>query len=156
MDESNLKFTEECLKEREIVQKAGAAPITTQLDRGNTGKNAMSNAHYFLEGAKQIAGGATPYLVFTLGFFAMEHAANALIALNGYKITDHKCAQLFLSKALGREDLAKALSKAYHERITFNYRCNLSGYTDKTEAEDFLKNEVVPFIDEITKLLNGA
>ena len=149
----NNEFEEECLKEKEVVQKQGARPITTQLERDNNSKNSFSNANYFLEGARQIVKGATPYLVFTLGFFAMEHAANALIALKGYKIVDHKCAQMFLSKILNRDDLAKALSRAYNERIAFNYRYNLSSYADKKEAEDFLQNEVIPFINEITKLL---
>lgn len=154
MDET--KFTEECLKEKEVIQKAGAYPISTQLERTNAIKNSLSNARYFLEGAKQIIGGTTPYLVFTLGFFAMEHAASSLIAQNGYKVTDHKCAQIFLSKMLNREDLAKALSRAYNSRIAFNYRYNLSDYTDKSEAEEFLQKEVMPFIEETGKLLKGA
>jgi len=152
MDED--KFAEDCLKEREVVQKQGAQPIITQLERDSNSKNSFSNAQYFLEGAKQIVEGATPYLVFTLGFFAMEHAANALIALKGYKIVDHKCAQMFLSKVLNRDDLAKTLSRAYNARISFNYRYNLSSYTDKKEAAEFLQNEVIPFVEEITKLLN--
>lgn len=154
MDET--KFTEECLKEREVVQKPGATPIQTQLERENKSRNSLSNSHYFLEGSKQILNGNTPYLVFTLGFFAMEHAATALIAQKGYSITDHKCAQIFFSKMLNREDLAKSLSRAYNARIAFNYRNNLSDYRDKTEAEEFLQNEVIPFIEEIGKLLKGT
>lgn len=153
MDET--KFSEECLKEREVVQKPGATAIQTQLERENKSKNSWSNSRYFFEGAKQILDGKTPYLVFTLGFFAMEHAATALIAQKGYSVTDHKCAQIFFSKALNREDLAKALSRAYNARIAFNYRNNLSDYTDKAEAEDFLQKEVAPFIEEIEKLLKA-
>lgn len=156
MDEVNPKFMEDCLKEKEVVQKAGAYPILTQLERNSATKNSVSNAQYFLEGAKQILDGKTPYLVFTLGFFAMEHAANSLIAQNGYKVTDHKCAQIFLSKMLNREDLAKALSRAYNARIAFNYRNNLSDFIDKAEAEEFLQNEVIPFVEEIEKLIKGA
>lgn len=77
------------------------------------------------------------------------------IAQKGYSITDHKCAQIFFSKALNREDLAKALSRAYNARIAFNYRNNLSDYTDKAEAEDFLQREVAPFIEEVEKLLKA-
>ena len=57
---------------------------------------------------------------------------------------------------LNREDLANALSRAYNVRIAFNYRNNLSDYTDKAEAEDFLQKEVTPFMEEIEKLLKGA
>lgn len=153
MDEIDPIFTDECLKERDIKQKAGAVPITTQLEKENKTKNSLSNSHYFLEGARQILGGNTPYIAFTLGFFAMEHAAVALIAQKGYSVTDHKCAQIFFSKILNREDLAKALSKAYNARIAFNYRNNLSDYTDKTEAQDFLQKQVTLFIEEVEKLL---
>ncbi len=156
MDEVNPKFMEDCLKEKEVIQKPGASPILTQLERNNASRNSFSNARYFLEGAKQIVDGATPYLVFTLGFFAMEHAANSLIAQNGYKVTDHKCAQIFLSKMLNREDLAKALSRAYNARITFNYRQNLSDYKDKSEAEEFLQKEVMPFLEEVEKLARAT
>ena len=156
MDEDNSKFVEECLKEKEVIQKPGASPILTQLERNSASKNSLSNAQYFLEGAKQIVDGATPYLVFTLGFFAMEHAANSLIAQKGYKVTDHKCAQIFLSKMLNREDLAKALSRAYNERIAFNYRQNLSDYKDKSEAEEFLQKEVMPFLEEVEKLARAT
>src|SRR3989338_2723051 len=134
----NDKFAEDCLRERQTMQKPGASPITTQLERENKSKNSWSNSRYFLEGAKQIIEGNAPFLVFTLGFFSMEHAATALIAQKGYSITGHKCTQIFFSKMLNREDLAKALSRAYNARIAFNYRNNLSDYTDKTEAEEFL------------------
>ncbi len=154
MDET--KFADECLREREIVQKPGATPLQTQLERENKSRNSWSNSRYFLEGAKQILDGKTPYIVFTLGFFAMEHAATALIAKQGYSITDHKCAQIFFSKMLNREDLAKALSRAYNARIAFNYRNNLSDYIDKAEAEEFLQKEVVLFIEEIEKLLRAG
>ncbi len=147
------KFADECLQERQVMQKPGASPIATQIERENKSKDSLSNSHYFLEGAKQIMNGNTPYLVFTLGFFAMEHAATALIAQKGYSIMDHKCGQIFFSKILNREDLAKALSRAYNARIAFNYRNNLSDYTDKVEAEEFLQKEVVPFMEEIEKLL---
>ena len=154
MDEA--KFADECLQERQIIQKPGASPIATQLERENKSKNSLSNSHYFLEGAKQIIEGNTPYLVFTLGFFAMEHAATALSAKRGYSITEHKCAQIFFSKMLNREDLAKALSRAYNARIAFNYRNNLSDYIDKAEAEEFLQKEVIPFIEEVEKLLKAT
>lgn len=147
------EFDEDCLRERQTAQRPGASPIATQLERENKSRHSLSNSSYFLEGAKQILNGSTPYLVFTLGFFAMEHAANALIAQKGYSVTDHKCAQIFFSKMLNREDLAKALSRAYNARIAFNYRNNLSDYTDKTEAEEFLQNEVTQFIEEIEELL---
>ncbi len=149
------KFADECLLERQVTQRPGATPIQTQLEREGKSKNSFSNSRYFLEGAKQILNGSTPYLVFTLGFFAMEHAATALIAQKGYSITDHKCAQIFFSKVLNREDLAKALSRAYNARIAFNYRNNLSDYMDKAEAEEFLQKEVAPFIEEIEKLLKA-
>ena len=149
------KFAEECLKEKEVAQKPGASRILTQLDRTNACKNSLSNSKYFLEGAKQMLNGATPYLTITLGFFAMEHAANSLIAQKGYKVIDHKCAQIFISKMLNREDLAKALSKAYSTRVAFNYRNNLSEYTDKTEVEEFLQKEVMPFIEEVEKLVGA-
>ena len=154
MDE--IKFADECLKEQEVVQKPGAAPIQTQFERDNKSKNSWSNSRYFLEGARQLINGKTQYLVFTLGFFAMEHAATALIAQKGYSIIDHKCAQIFFSKMLNREDLSKALSLAYNKRIAFNYRYNLSDYADKSEAEEFLQKEVMPFLEEVEKLARAT
>ena len=187
---AEAKFADECLRLQKPEREIRATPIQTRLERENKSGNSLSNSRYFLEGAKQILIGDTPYLVFALGFFAMEHAATALVAMHGYSITEHKCAQIFFSKMLNREDLAKALSRAYNARIAFignnlnfrmfqkivrlfpnskslfarnkvpvikvicyNYRNNLSDYKDKAEAEEFLQKEVIPFIEEIEKLL---
>ena len=40
--------------------------------------------------------------------------------------------------------------------ICYNYRNNFSDYKDKAEAEEFLQKEVIPFIEEIEKLLKAT
>ena len=149
----NPEFESDCLNKKQVMQEPGAKPIITQYERENKHKNLLSNSDYFLEGAKQILESKTPFLAVILGFFSMENRANALIALNGYDITNHKCAQIFLSKMLERRDLAEELSNAYSKRIAFNYRLNLKGYQNKEEAEDFLNKIVIPFAEKVDKLV---
>jgi len=149
MDE---EFETECLKEKQITKKPGAVEIKEARDKELRYKSLLANSDYFLEGAKLILGTNVAYLAITLGFFAMEHAANALIAKQGYLIKNHECTQMFLSKLLNRKDLAADLSKAYQMRIAFNYRFNLEEKEDKSDAERFVNEAVVPFIQEIDKL----
>ena len=149
----NPEFESDCLNKKQVMQEPGAKPIITQYERENKHKNLLSNSDYFLEGAKQMIESKTPFLAVILGFFAMENRANALIALHGYNIADHKCSQIFLSKMLKQDELAKTLSKAYSERIAFNYRLNLKSYQNKEEAEDFLNKIVIPFVEDVDKLI---
>jgi len=147
------EFENECLKEKQITKQPGAVPIKEERERELRFKGFKSNSDYFLEGAKLVLETNAPYLAMVLGFFAMEHMINALIAKKGYLIKNHECAQMYLSKYLDRKDLAQNLSKAYNMRIAYNYRFNLKENPDKTEAERFVNEVVVPFIEEIDKLM---
>lgn len=74
----NEKFEMECLKDKEVVKQAGVKIIVQDAARDTLLKGALDNSDYFLRGTELIVGSEVPYLALTLGFFAMEHRANAL------------------------------------------------------------------------------
>jgi len=84
----------------------------------------------------------------------MEHRANALSLISDYyKIENHICAQIYLSRIVGRRDLAQLLSKASAIRIAYNYRMDLSVDGDVKDVENFMVKILNPFITEISKLI---
>lgn len=51
----------------------------------------------------------------------MEHKANELLAVLGYRSKSHVCTQLAMSRILGAPELARVLSAAYQDRLAWNY-----------------------------------
>ena len=110
----------------------------------------LSNSDYFMKGAEEIIETKTPSLIFIIGFYAMEHRANALIAKHGFEVKDHKCSEIFLS-GLGYKSLAGSLSKAQFQRLN-HYNLNLDE-TDNKRAKEFFINTIKPFINQIDILI---
>ena len=83
----------------------------------------------------------------------MEHKANQLLALYGYKVESHVCTQIGLSKIIQRKDLAKMLSDIFTLRQNIGYRMTLTQSPEsKREAEHIIKEILIPFTKEIDKL----
>ena len=145
-------FDEDCLKEKQITKKPGATIIKTEAEKNNKVKLMISNSNYFLKGSEEILNTKTPSIVFIIGFYAMEHRANALIIKNGYEVKDHYCSEIFLSK-LGYKELAKQLSYAESQRRN-HYNMNLDENTIKRSKESSDKT-VKEFIQEIDNIMNS-
>ena len=95
----------------------------------------------------------TPLLAILTGYFAMEHKANQIMALKGYKIESHICIQIALSRILNRKDLARKISNIFELRQGIGYRMFLKHSEEEREnAEKIINEDVIPFIKEIDGL----
>ena len=140
------KFKEECLDKGNVVVLKSKLEAKKKFDIHN------NNSAYFLKSARNLLKSDTPNIAVALGFFAIEHKANALISLHGYDIKSHECTPIFLSRILNRKDLARMFSKAFDLRISYNYKLDLKS-KDIDEVRDFIEKDVVLFIEEIDKLI---
>ena len=140
------KFEEDC------ILKGNAVPFTTRLEAQKKFHELNNNAEYLLRSAQNLLKSDTPNTAVADGFFAMEHKANALIALHGYSIKNHECTPIALSRVLERKDLAQELSEASKLRIVYNYRLDLKSKNEK-EVKDFIEKTVIYFIKEIDVLI---
>ena len=151
---NDKKFEDECLKDKEIVRKAGVKLIEDDRTRDILFKGSLGNSDYFLKGAEIISKSEVPYLSITLGFFSMEQRANALALISdNYQILNHECVQIYLSKIFGRKDLAKLLSDAWNLRLTYNYRMDLKTKSDINDVDNFMNKLLKPFILEVDKII---
>ncbi|MBI5072981.1 hypothetical protein HZA99_04130 [Candidatus Woesearchaeota archaeon] len=113
-----------------------------------------NNSLYFLDGAKTMLNSNTPLLAVLLGYFAMEHKANQLLALNGYKVESHICTQLGLSRLLKKKELARKISEVFQERQTIGYRMFLKqSEEEQRHAKKIIEENIIPFIQEIDALI---
>ncbi len=144
------KFEVECLKEKQVIKQPGAVKIKTETEKNNKVKLMLSNSDYFMKGAEEILVTKTPSIIFIIGFYAMEHRANALIAKHGFEVKDHKCSEIFLSE-LGYKSLAESLSKVQSQRLN-HYNMNLDEIGNKRAQELFI-NTINPFINQIDILI---
>jgi len=101
------EFEEKCLSKRTVIQEPSVSSITDGKIMESLAQQHKNNSEYILEGAKNLLNSPTPLLAILIGHFAMEHKANQLLALNGYKVESHLCTQIGLSRVVGRKDLAK-------------------------------------------------
>ena len=112
-----------------------------------------NNAEYFLESAKNMLNSTTPLAAIILAYFAMEHKANQLLALQGYKVESHSCTQMGLSRIVERKDLAKQLSDIFILRQNIGYRLTLiQNEESKKEATETM-NKIIVFTEEVDKLI---
>jgi uncharacterized protein (UPF0332 family) len=147
------EFDEKCLSKRTVTQEPSVV-IIEDKEIPSTAKQHRNNADYFLEGARFLLNSPTPLLSILIGHFAMEHKTNQLLALHGYKIKSHICTQIGLSRIVGRKDLAKKLSDVFALRQGVGYRMILrQSEENKKEAEKAVDEKVIPFIEEINKLI---
>jgi len=153
--DSDKEFNEKCLSERTIIQKPTVIQIAKKELREIAAEQHRSNSEYFLECAKNLLNTSTPLAAVLICHFAMEHKANQLLAVHGYKVESHICTQIGLSRIIGRKDLAKKLSDIFALRQSIGYRMTLKqGEESKKEAEKAIKETVIPFFEEIDKIIN--
>lgn len=153
--EIDKEFEEKCLSKRTIIQEPSVSQIAEKALRETIAEQHKSNAEYFLEGAKNIVNSSTSLLAILIGHFAVEHKANQLLALHGYKVESHICTQIGLSRIVGRKDLAKKLSDIFALRQSVGYRMNLKrSEENKEEAEKTINETLIPFFEEVEKLVN--
>lgn len=150
------EFMEKCLSKRTIVQEPSVKEIVRKGARVSIAEQHKNNAEYFLNGAKFLLNSETPLLAVLIGHFSMEHKANQLMALHGYDVESHICTQIGLSRVVGRKDLAKKLSDIFTLRQNIGYRMYLKSQSeeDKNTAEETINETVIPFFEEIDKLVN--
>lgn len=155
MVELDKKFKDDCLQKERIIKKGPGAEIIKEEDKAkNLYKQLNSASEYYLKGANELIDSDVPYLVFIIGFFAVEFKANALLALHSIKIIEHFCTPLALSRVIEDKELAKMYSNVYDLRITYNYRIDYRTLgKGKEDAQNFMDKFVVPFIEKANRLI---
>jgi len=148
------EFEEKCMKEREIKQKPTVTAIESNELMKSIAEQHRNNSEYFLEAAKTLSKTNTPLISYIIGYFAMEHKANELLALNGYKVESHICTQICLSRVLGHKELAKEVSTVFNLRQTVGYRMFLKhGETEKENVKKVMDETILPFVEKINDLI---
>lgn len=148
------EFDEKCLQERTRTSEPSVKIVRDEKIKHQIADQHNENSKYFLEGAKNLLNSTTPLLAVVIGYFAMEHKANQLLALKNYDVESHICTQIGLSRVIGKGDLAKQLSNIYKMRENLNYRMLLKkGEEEKANAEKVVNGIIIPFISEIDKLI---
>ncbi len=146
------EFQEKCLSKRTVSLEQGASKIEKEELRSSIAEQHRNNSEYFLECAKNLLESTTPLAAILITHFAMEHKANQLLALQGYKVESHVCTQAGLSRIAGRKDLAKMLSDIFALRQGVGYRMTLKQSEEsRREAEESI-NKAIRFFEEIDKL----
>jgi len=149
------EFEEKCLRKRTITLEPTVNKIKDERSKQHLAKQHDNNAEYFLECAKNLVNSTTPLAAVLIGHFAIEHKANKLLALHGYKVESHICTQIGLSRIVGRKDLAKKLSDILTLRQSVGYRMTLKRSEEsKEEVEKTINETLIPFFEEVEKLVN--
>ena len=150
----DTEFEEKCMSIRQITMQPTVTKIQDATISQRLAQQHHNNAEYFLESAKNMLNSTTPLAAIILAYFAMEHKANQLLALHGYKVESHSCTQMGLSRIVERKDLAKQLSDIFILRQNIGYRLTLTRSEEgKKEAEEIIYGVVINFIEEIDKVL---
>ncbi len=79
------EFQEKCLQERTVKIPPMVTIIEQEEKRQSLATQHKNNSDYFLEGAQNLLKSSTPSLSILVGFFALEHKANQLLALKHEK-----------------------------------------------------------------------
>lgn len=150
------EFEEKCLKERIIKQSPTVTIIKRKELMKSIAEQHKNNSEYFLEAAKILSKSNAPLVSYIVGYFAMEHKANELLVLNGYKVESHICTQICLSRILGYKNLAKTLSVIFNLRQAVGYRMFLKyGESEKENARKVMEENIMPFIEEVDGLIKS-
>ena len=148
------EFNDKCLQERTITIKSSVTPLKRKEDIHLVAEKHMNSAHYFREGTTFMLQSKTPLLAVLLGYFSMEHKANQILALHGYKVESHICTQLAISRIIGRKDLAQELSAIFDERQNIGYRLFMRENEDEQKkAREIVEKRIIPFVEEIDNLI---
>ena len=148
------EFEEKCLNRRTITVEPAVSRIEDDRTMQHLSKQHKNNSEYFLEGTKALLKSSAPLLAVLTGYFAMEHKANQILALKGYKVESHICVQIALSRVLGRRALAKKISRVFELRQNIGYRMFLAHSEEEREnTEKIINGDIIPFIREIDGLI---
>ena len=148
------EFEEKCLARRTITLEPSVFPIATKELQNTIISQHKNNAKYFLESARNLLATNTALAAVILAYFAMEHKANELLAVRGYKVESHVCTQAGLSRIVQRKDLAKQLSEIFTLRQNIGYRLTLTQSKEKKlETEQVINEIAIPFLQEVDKLI---
>ena len=151
------EFEEKCLLKRTVTLEPTVSEIKNDRSKQFLAEQHKNNSEYFLECSKNLLSSTTPLAAVLIGHFAMEHKGNQLLAMHGYKVESHICTQIGLSRIVGRKDLAKKLSDIFTLRQGVGYRMTLKQSEEsRTEAEKTINETVIPFFEEVKKLIGEA
>ena len=151
------EFEEKCLLKRTVTLEPGVSEIKDDRSKQFLAEQHKNNSEYFLECSKNLLSSTTPLAAVLIGHFAMEHKGNQLLAMHGYKVESHICTQIGLSRIVGRKDLAKKLSDIFTLRQGVGYRMTLKQSEEsRTEADKTINETVIPFFEEVEKLIDEA
>lgn len=126
---------------RICIDGGGLRPLTTLTERTRWADNENRLARYHITTAqKLIQDPVAQHFVVHHGSFAMEHKANELLAHHGHRSKNHLCTQVALSRLLHQKDLASRLSKAYQDRMVYDYTADQKSLTSATGLPEFLEN----------------
>ncbi len=148
------EFETKCLSQRTVIHPPTVTKIEDSKEKHRLASQHKNNAAYFFECANNLLNSTTYLVAILIAYFSMEHKANQLLALYGYKVESHICTQIGLSKIVQRKDLAKMLSDIFTLRQNIGYRMTLTqSQENKLEAERTLKEILIPFTREVDKLV---
>ena len=151
------EFEEKCLLKRTVTLEPGVSEIKDDRSKQFLAEQHKNNSEYFLECSKNLLSSTTPLAAVLIGHFAMEHKGNQLLAMHGYKVESHICTQIGLSRIVGRKDLAKKLSDIFTLRQGVGYRMTLKQSEEsRTEADKTINETLIPFFEEVKKLIDEA
>ena len=154
---TDKEFEEKCLLKRDVTLEPGVSEIKDDRSKQVLAEQHKNNSEYFLECSKNLLSSTTPLAAVLIGHFAMEHKGNQLLAMHGYKVESHICTQIGLSRIVGRKDLAKKLSDIFTLRQGVGYRMTLKQSEEsRTEADKTINETVIPFFEEVEKLIDEA
>lgn len=131
MDEQ--EFQKDCLEPGRL------RPLRTLTDREREATNARGLAEKRIAAARRLLGSEAEQLAVGQAAFAMEAKANELLARAGWRSRSHVCTQAALSKLLNRKDLASALSRAYEDRLAYDYTSDPGVMESAASPEEFVR-----------------
>ncbi len=147
-------FEEKCLNKRTINVSPTVTIIEQEEEKQSLANKHKNNSEYFLDGVQNLLKSNTPLLAILMGYFAMEHKSNQILALNGYKVESHICTQIALSRILKRKDLAKKISAVFESRQNVGYRMFLKhSEEERRNVEKIINEYVIHFIKEIDQMI---
>lgn len=113
MDES--EFRQRCL------DTGGLRPLPSVTERERFAREFHSLSEKKLSAARTLRAAGHEQMAVGEAYFAMEHRANELLALAGFRSKNHVCTQTGLARLVDEKTLATILSHAYQDRQTFDY-----------------------------------
>src|SRR3989338_8023451 len=103
----DAEFEEKCMGIKQITIQPTVTKIEDVTVLQRLAQQHHNNAAYFLESAKNMLNSTTPLAAIILAYFSMEHKADQLLALQGYKVESNSCTKMELRKIVKKKNLPK-------------------------------------------------